>query len=191
MTPITPVKRDDRGTAQGLNPAIVQALFATEPGSIGKQVVPTATGFAIVATDEVIEADPSADAAGVEQLRTQLEAETRNDLLAQFEAALRRDYPVEIDRRGDQPPDRSRGSGRLRPGRLDRPWPRAPSSPSSSTPTPPAGRRWSGPRWSPTSRRRSRRCSSWPRAGPTASCSNRSRAARCAAATRASASSPT
>ena len=97
VTPITPVKRDDRGTAQGLSPAIVQALFATEPGSIGKQVVPTATGFAIVATDEVIEADPSADAAGVEQLRTQLEAETRNDLLAQFEAALRRDYPVEID----------------------------------------------------------------------------------------------
>jgi parvulin-like peptidyl-prolyl isomerase len=80
-----------------VSPAIVQALFATEPGSIGKQVVPTATGFAIVATDEVIEADPSADPQGVEQLRGQLEAETRNDLLAQFEAALRRDYPVEID----------------------------------------------------------------------------------------------
>ena len=94
---IAPVKRDDRGTAQGLSPAIVQALFATEPGTIGKQVVPTATGFAIVATDEVIEADPSADPQGVEQLRGQLEAETRNDLLAQFEAALRRDYPVEID----------------------------------------------------------------------------------------------
>jgi peptidyl-prolyl cis-trans isomerase D len=97
VTPIAPVKRDDRGTAQGLSPAIVQALFATEPGTIGKQVVPTAAGFAIVATDEVIEADPSADPQGVEQLRGQLEAETRNDLLAQFEAALRLDYPVEID----------------------------------------------------------------------------------------------
>jgi peptidyl-prolyl cis-trans isomerase D len=97
VTVITPVRRDDRGTAQGLNPAIVQALFAAEPGSIANQVVPTDTGFAIVATDEVIEADPSADPDGVAQLRDQLEAETRNDLLAQFEAALRRDYPVEID----------------------------------------------------------------------------------------------
>jgi peptidyl-prolyl cis-trans isomerase D len=97
VTTITPVKRDDRGTAQGLNPAIVQALFATEPGSIADEVVPTATGFAIVATDEVIEADPAEDPEGVARLRRQLEAETRNDLLAQFQAALRRDYPVEID----------------------------------------------------------------------------------------------
>jgi peptidyl-prolyl cis-trans isomerase D len=97
VTPITPVKRDDRGTAQGLTPAIVQALFATAPGSVADQIVPTATGFAIVTTDKVIEADPAADAQGVAQLRRQLEAETRDDLLAQFEAALRRDYPVEID----------------------------------------------------------------------------------------------
>ena len=31
------------------------------------------------------------------ELRSQLEAETRNDILAQFAAALRRDYPVEVD----------------------------------------------------------------------------------------------
>ena len=45
----------------------------------------------------MIDADPGKDADAVAQLRRQLEAETRNDLLAQFEAALRRDYPVEID----------------------------------------------------------------------------------------------
>ena len=97
ITPITPVRRDDRGTAQGLGPAIVQALFATEPGGVAAQVVPTGTGFALVATDEVIEADPAADPDAVAQLRDQLQAETQNDLLAQFEAALRRDYPVELD----------------------------------------------------------------------------------------------
>jgi peptidyl-prolyl cis-trans isomerase D len=97
VTAITPIKRDARGTAQGLSPAIVQALFATEPGTVASQVVPTATGFAIVATDEVIEANPSADPDALARLRTELEAETRNDLLSQFEAALRRDYPVEID----------------------------------------------------------------------------------------------
>jgi peptidyl-prolyl cis-trans isomerase D len=97
LTEITPIKRSDRGTAQGLNPAIVQALFAAEPGTVADQVVPTANGFALVATDEVIEADPSTDPDAVAQLRRQLEVETRNDLLSQFEAALRRDYPVEID----------------------------------------------------------------------------------------------
>jgi peptidyl-prolyl cis-trans isomerase D len=97
VTPIEPVKRGDRGTAQGLSPAIVQALFAAEPGSIADRVVPVPTGFALVATDEVIEADPSADPEGVARLRGQLEAELRNDLLSQFETALRRDYPVEID----------------------------------------------------------------------------------------------
>jgi peptidyl-prolyl cis-trans isomerase D len=97
VTPITPVTRDDRGTAQGLSPAIVQALFAAEPGSVADRVVPVPTGFALVAADEVIEADPSADPEAVAQLRSQLEAEMRNDLLSQFEAALRRDYPVEID----------------------------------------------------------------------------------------------
>jgi peptidyl-prolyl cis-trans isomerase D len=97
VTPITPVTRADRGTAQGLSPAIVQALFAAEPGSVADRVVPVPTGFALVAADEVIEADPSADPEGVARLRSQLEAEMRNDLLSQFEAALRRDYPVEID----------------------------------------------------------------------------------------------
>jgi parvulin-like peptidyl-prolyl isomerase len=76
---------------------MVQALFRTEPGEVADAVVATGTGFAIVATDEVVEADPAADPNAVAQLRSQLEAETRNDVLTQFEAALRRDYPVEID----------------------------------------------------------------------------------------------
>jgi peptidyl-prolyl cis-trans isomerase D len=97
VTGITPLKRDDRGTSQGLNPAIVRALFTAEPGSVADKVVETPTGFAIVAADEVIEADPSADPDAIARLRDQLETETRNDLLSQFEAALRRDYPVEID----------------------------------------------------------------------------------------------
>lgn len=94
---ITPVKRNDRGTQQGINPAVVQALFATGAGEIADQVVSTGTGFALVATDRVIEADPGSDAEALAQLRSELENETRSDLLSQFEGALRRDYPVEID----------------------------------------------------------------------------------------------
>jgi peptidyl-prolyl cis-trans isomerase D len=97
VSQITSIKRDDRGNTQGLTPGIVQALFATEPGNVADHVVPTSTGFALVETDEVIEADPSADPDAVAKLRDELEAGTRDDLLNQFEAALRKDYPVEID----------------------------------------------------------------------------------------------
>lgn len=94
---IPPITRDDRGNDQGLTPAIVQALFTAEPDAVADEVVATPTGFAIVAADLVIEADPTGDPDAIAQLRSQLEAETRSDLLVQFEAALRRDYPVEID----------------------------------------------------------------------------------------------
>jgi peptidyl-prolyl cis-trans isomerase D len=97
VTPIKPVKRDAPGTQQGINRAVVQALFATAPGQVADHVVELDDGFALVATDEVIAADPSADPDGVKQLRAELETGLRNDLLAQFEAELRRNYRVEID----------------------------------------------------------------------------------------------
>ena len=40
---------------------MVQALFATAPGQVASEVVTTGTGFAMVATDEAVDADPSAD----------------------------------------------------------------------------------------------------------------------------------
>jgi peptidyl-prolyl cis-trans isomerase D len=97
VTPIKPVKRDASGTEQGINQGVVRALFATTPGHVADHVVELGDGYAVVATDEVIAADPSADADGVKQLRSELETALRNDLLAQFEAELRRDYRVDID----------------------------------------------------------------------------------------------
>ena len=97
VQPIAPVKRTDQGLEAGLTPTLIDALFKAPPGTVAKEVVPLRNRFAIVATDEVIAADPAADPDGVAQLRTQLEGEMRADLLSQFEAALRRDYAVEID----------------------------------------------------------------------------------------------
>jgi peptidyl-prolyl cis-trans isomerase D len=96
-TPIEPLKRSAPGNAQGINRDAVRALFATPPGQFADEVVELPDGFAIVATDEIIAADPSAAADAVEALRTELQNDIRGDLLAQFEAQLRRDYPVEID----------------------------------------------------------------------------------------------
>jgi peptidyl-prolyl cis-trans isomerase D len=97
VMPLKPVKRDAPGNQQGINQAVVRALFATPPGQVADHVVELSDGFAVVATDEVIAADPGADPDGVKQLRAELENGLRNDLLVQFEAELRRDYPVEIN----------------------------------------------------------------------------------------------
>jgi peptidyl-prolyl cis-trans isomerase D len=95
--PIQPLRRDEAGTAQGINPAVVRALFATAPGAVAEEVVEVGGAYAVVGTDEVIAADPGGDGEALSQLERELEAEMRSDLIAQFEAQLRRDYPVEID----------------------------------------------------------------------------------------------
>ena len=91
------MQRDAAGTDQGINRALVQALFATAPGEVADEAVQLNDGFAVVATDEVIAADPAADPDGLEQLARELEDDMRSDLVVQFEAQLRREYPIEID----------------------------------------------------------------------------------------------
>jgi peptidyl-prolyl cis-trans isomerase D len=97
VKPIEPVKRDAPGSKQDVNQGVVRALFATAPGHVADHAVALDDGFAVVATDAVIAADPGADPDGVKQLRAELEGGLRNDLLVQFEAELRRDYRVEIN----------------------------------------------------------------------------------------------
>ena len=75
----------------------MRALFQTEPGKVAEQAVELGDAFAVVATDAGIAADPAANPQGVERLKAELAADMQNDLLAQFENQLRREYPVEID----------------------------------------------------------------------------------------------
>ena len=97
VSPIEPLKRAEAGTDQGVTQAAVRALFATPPGEVADEVAALGDRFAVVASEEVIAADPAADPDGVERLAAELEADMQTDLIAQFEAQLRRDYPVEID----------------------------------------------------------------------------------------------
>ena len=96
VQPIGSVKRTGEGAGQGIDRALVRALFAAEPGRVADEVVPAGDGSALVALDEVIAADPAADPDGVERLRAELRADMQGDVLAQLEAKLREDYPVEI-----------------------------------------------------------------------------------------------
>jgi peptidyl-prolyl cis-trans isomerase D len=95
--PIEPVRRAAAGDDQGVNRAVVRALFATAPGAVAVDVIELGDAFAVVGTDEVIAADPAADPEAVKRLAEELEADLRSDLVAQFETQLRRDYPIEVD----------------------------------------------------------------------------------------------
>lgn len=93
LTQIGPVTRDARDPSA----AVVRALFATEAGDFANQVVSTDDGFALIATEEIIGANPAEEPEAVEQLKTELADEMRNDLLSEFQAVLRADYAVDID----------------------------------------------------------------------------------------------
>lgn len=96
---IEPLVRSATAPQQNAVPAVVSALFATAAGQIHDEAVRLADAAVVVLTDEVIPldtADPGS-AQLIEQRRTALANEMRNDVLAQFEQALRAEYPVEIN----------------------------------------------------------------------------------------------
>lgn len=95
--PMAGLLRTDPGSAARVNQAAVEALFATEPRRVADRTVALADGAAVIVTDAIIEAQPDADAAGVEQLRTELTEAMQSDVLASYENELRRRYPVEVN----------------------------------------------------------------------------------------------
>lgn len=94
---VGPLKRDDQGYLYALTPEAVRVMFETPEGATAPRAVPALEGSAVLVVDEVIEAQP--EAAAREQARAALADALRADLLAQYEAALRRRYPVEVDQR--------------------------------------------------------------------------------------------
>jgi peptidyl-prolyl cis-trans isomerase D len=92
-----PIDRQSRGA--GLSAEAVALAFASRPGRVAGEVAPVAGGYAVLVVEEVIEADPDADPAGVARVRAQLTDEMRDDIVVQLEAALRRSFPVERDDR--------------------------------------------------------------------------------------------
>ncbi|MBI3505739.1 MAG: SurA N-terminal domain-containing protein [Proteobacteria bacterium] len=75
---------------------VAARLFAQKPGELG--VAAGIDGQYVVRTKEIIVADPAADTAGMEQLRTQLRRDIAGDLSAEYGQALRQRYGVTINR---------------------------------------------------------------------------------------------
>lgn len=76
-------------------PALVAKLFEAKPKAA--VTAPSGDGYAVAQLDEIQTADPAKDKSAVIQLTNQLDAVMRNDMLVEFDKALRRVFPVEIN----------------------------------------------------------------------------------------------
>lgn len=95
LVELGPLTRSDTGEAQGLGAGAVAALFATPAGSVAAEPVETPTGWALVATEEVLpgKAEPTL----VDATEAALLATLQNEIVAGYEAALRARYPVTVN----------------------------------------------------------------------------------------------
>jgi len=94
IEPVSPVLRT--GDQASVPSQVAARLFAQKPGELG--VAAGIDGQHVVRTKEIVPADPAADAAGMEQLRTQLRRDIAGDLSSEYGQALRQRYGVTINR---------------------------------------------------------------------------------------------
>jgi len=96
VSPVAPAVRD-AGFKPGatVSPEITARLFSLKPNEAA--VVPARDGYNVVRLTQVVAADPKSDAAGVEQVRTQLRQQIGGDIVATYVDALRARYGVTID----------------------------------------------------------------------------------------------
>jgi peptidyl-prolyl cis-trans isomerase D len=76
-------------------PALVAKLFEAKPGQA--VTAPAGDSVMIAQVTAIEPADPTKDAAAVLQLAHQLGQTMQNDLLSEFDQALRRQFPVEVN----------------------------------------------------------------------------------------------
>lgn len=96
MSPVEPTVRD-AGFKPGakVSPEITARLFSLKPNEAA--VVPGRDGDTVVRLTQIVPADPAKDAAGVDQVRTQLRQQIGGDAVATYVDALRQRYGVTID----------------------------------------------------------------------------------------------
>lgn len=96
VTAIAPTPRSSGFDPRAAVPQEVSSrLFALKPNEAA--VVVGRDGAYVVRLTAIVPADPAADAAGVAQLREQLQQQLSNDLIGGYAEALRQRYGVQID----------------------------------------------------------------------------------------------
>ena len=82
--------------ASGVAPEVVARLFTLKPGETG--LAPSRAGYYVARITEITPADPATGSADVERIRDELRQQMANDLVAEFDAALRARLGVEVRR---------------------------------------------------------------------------------------------
>jgi len=96
LTTTDPLLRSDTGSMFGLDNAAVSAIFDVAAGAVVEGTFDVPAGSVILRTDEIIDAELPDD---LDAVSREVGQQMRNDLLAQYEANLRRRYHVEINER--------------------------------------------------------------------------------------------
>ena len=92
-----PATRQEAAGLPTLSIEAAQALFKLQPGEAATAPTREGDGQVVVKLVEATPADPAADAAGMERLRSQLRASIADDLLAGFRDALEQDVAITVD----------------------------------------------------------------------------------------------
>ena len=94
LTTSEPLRRADNPAMAGLSPDALAMLFRLDAGEVAGEAIEVPGGAIIIRNDEIIAADPPED---LDELRGEIADQQRNDLLVQYEQALRHRFPVQID----------------------------------------------------------------------------------------------
>lgn len=90
-----PFTRDGEGAGENVSTAAVEKLFRIREGE--SAWAETKDGYVVGVLKEINKANPLGDSAGVAKVTEGLRRAVASDLVAQFSAALRDRYPVEVD----------------------------------------------------------------------------------------------
>lgn len=91
-----PLRRSDTGGDKVPSPQLTPLIF--DANLNGVVTAPASDGYVVARVTEILPADPTSDAEGVEALQEELSNAMRQDFLAQFSAALRERYSVSVNR---------------------------------------------------------------------------------------------
>jgi hypothetical protein len=88
--------RFNQQRGSNISPTLAAELFRARRG--GAAMARTQTGYAVAQLKDIRIASPGADKKGLDELRGQLASAIGNDLMSQFNTALKSRHPVSIDR---------------------------------------------------------------------------------------------
>jgi peptidyl-prolyl cis-trans isomerase D len=95
VVPVGPVKRSDLGEANDLGPQAVEKLFASPTGELPAEPLELSVGYGMVVTDKII----PAETAGDDALNSEIAGEMTNDVVEQYDQALRKLFPPVVHER--------------------------------------------------------------------------------------------